>query len=182
MFVGVLPPALIGFLSGIVGLRLRGMFIICLTWFVGLSIMGLSSKMVFLTRGPLGLRSPLLLEKSSSLVYFYIVLLMLLVTYIVLGRVTRSNFGLAFKAIGQNLEAARTSGIHPALYRIFNFTLSCAFAGWLGGFYAHYYGILTPDLLSTNKTVEVLVIAYIGGRGSLWGGVVAVFPLSVPWK
>ena len=63
---------------------------------------------------------------------------------------------LAFPALGQNLEAARSSGIDPTAYRVLNWTLSCALAGWLGGFYAHYYGILTPDLLHTSKTVEVL--------------------------
>jgi branched-chain amino acid transport system permease protein len=62
-------------------------------------------------------------------------------------------------------------------YRVINFTLSCAFAGWLGGFYAHYYGILTPDVMQTSHTVEVLAVAYIGGRGSLWGGALAAFPL-----
>jgi branched-chain amino acid transport system permease protein len=35
----------------------------------------------------------------------------------------------------------------------------------LGGFYAHYYGILTPDVMATSHTVEVLAVAYIGGGG-----------------
>ena len=55
--------------------------------------------------------------------------------------------------------------------------MSCAFAGLLGGFYAHYYGSLTPQtLMHTSKTVEVLAIAYIGGRGTLWGGIAFAFP------
>jgi branched-chain amino acid transport system permease protein len=91
--------------------------------------------------------------------------------------VTKSHFGLAFRAIGQNFDAARASGINPTYYRVFNFTLSAFFAGWLGGFYAHYYGALTPQtLMHTSKTVEVLAIAYIGGRGSLWGGMAVAFP------
>jgi branched-chain amino acid transport system permease protein len=32
--------------------------------------------------------------------------------------------------------------------------------------------------MDTSKTVEVLVITYIGGRGSLWGGALAAFPFS----
>jgi branched-chain amino acid transport system permease protein len=104
---------------------------------------------------------------------------MLLITYVVLNFVVRSPFGLAFKAIGQNMEAARTSGINPLKYRVWNFTISCAFAGWIGSFYAHYYQVITPDLLSTAKTVEVLVVAYIGGRSSLWGGAVAAIPFMV---
>lgn len=176
MFIGVIPAGLMGFLTGIMTLRLRGIFAIALTWFFGLALMGLAIKMVWLTRGSLGLRSPRLLDANSNLPYFYIVLAMLLVTYIIMKWVVRSPIGLAFRAIGQNMEAAKTSGIHPFRYRILNFTLSCAFTGWLGGFYAHYYGLLTPDLMSTSKTVEVLVVAYIGGRTSLWGGAFIAFP------
>jgi branched-chain amino acid transport system permease protein len=30
--------------------------------------------------------------------------------------------------------------------------------------------------MHTSKTVEILAIAYIGGRGSLWGGIAVAFP------
>ena len=98
-------------------------------------------------------------------------------TWYILKRMARSHIGLAFKAIGQNMDAAKTSGINPTRYRIINFTVSCALAGWIGAFYAHFIGILTPDFLHTAKTVEFLVIAYIGGRGTLWGGFAVSFPL-----
>ncbi len=176
MFVGGFSAAILGFLTGVLTLRLRGIFALCLAWFVGLAVMGLALKMVWLTRGPLGLRCPVLFDTPSNLPYLYTILTMVLVTYFVLQRIARSEIGLAFKAIGQNMEAAKTSGVNPVRYRIFNFTVSCAFAGWMGGFYAHYLGILTPDLMDTSKTVEVLVITYIGGRGSLWGGAFAAFP------
>lgn len=176
MFVGAGASALLGFFTGVITLRLRGVFAAVMAWFVGLALMGLATKLVWLTRGPLGLRVPRLIETESNLPYFYVIVAMLVATYLVLGAVTRSRMGLAFTAIGQNMEAARTSGINPTTYRIVNWTLSCALGGWLGGFYAHYYGILTPDLMLTAKTVEVLAIAYIGGRGSLWGGAVVAFP------
>jgi branched-chain amino acid transport system permease protein len=179
VFVGAASAGLLGFVTGVLTLRLRGIFAACLAWFFGLALMGLATKMVWLTRGPLGLRAPRLIETESNIPYYYIILVMLAVTYVISKWVTRSNMGLAFKAIGQNMEAARTSGINPTFYRIVNFTLSCALAGWLGGFYAHYYGILTPDLMHTAKTVEVLAVAYIGGRGSLWGGAAVAFPFII---
>ena len=130
-----------------------------------------------LTRGSLGMAPRPFLETTSNRPYFYIILVMMLVVYITLKLVVRSKFGLAFKAIGQNFDAARASGINPTYYRVFNFTLSAFFAGWLGGFYAHYFGSLTPEtLMHTSKTVEVLAIAYIGGRGSMWGGMAIAFP------
>lgn len=176
MFCGALAAAILGFLAGVLTLRLRGIFALCLTWFIGLALMGLATKMVPLTRGPLGLRCPRLFESLSNLPYYYVIIGMMIVIYIVCQLILRSKLGLAFRAIGQNMEAARSSGINPTFYRIVNFTVSCAFAGWIGGFYAHYYAILTPDVMSTGKTTEVLIVAYIGGRGSLWGGAAVGFP------
>ena len=176
-FLGAFSAGLLGFLTGIVSLRMRGMFAICLTWFVGIALMGLVIKLVDLTRGTLGLSSAFLFGPDApNLYYWYIILFMSLATYVILRKMTLSHMGLAFKAIGQNMDAAKTSGINPTRYRIINFTLSCAFGGWLGGFYANFFGILTPDLLHTIKTVEILVICYLGGRGSLWGGLAFAFP------
>jgi branched-chain amino acid transport system permease protein len=160
-------------------LRLRGIYAAVMAWFVGLELMGIVRNMPDLTRGSLGLAVPSLLESSDNLPYYYVILATLVVTFGVLAWVIRSRFGLAFRAIGQNVAAARASGINPTRYLVINFVLSCAFAGWLGGFYAHYYGILTPDVMLTSHTVEILAIAYIGGRGSLWGAAVVAFPLSI---
>lgn len=175
-FAGALVAALVGFLTGLLTLRLRGIYAAIMAWFVGMALLGLVRNLTDLTRGPRGLNCPTFFENPSNVPYFYVILLMLLVTYGVLKYVTQSHIGLAFKAIGQNIEAAKASGVNPTKYRVINFTLSCFFAGWLGGFYAHYYGILMPDVLHTKRTVEVLAVAYIGGRGSIWGGAVTAFP------
>ncbi len=175
-FLGVIPAALLGFITGVLTLRLRGIFAALMSWFVGLALLGLTRNLTDLTRGPLGLNTPTYLRAASNRPYFYIITVMLLVTYFVLRYITRSHIGLAFKALGQNLDAAQASGINPTFYRVFNFTVQCAFAGWLGGFYAHYYGILTPQLMHTSHTIEVLAVAYVGGRGSIWGGAFTAFP------
>lgn len=178
IWVGAIVAGLLGFLLGMLTLRLRGIFAAVMAWFVGIALLGVVNNLTDLTRGPLGMAPPSLLERGAgNRPYFYIILAMLLVVYITLKLVTKSNYGLAFRAIGQNFDAARASGINPTKYRVFNFTLSAFFAGWLGGFYAHYFGSLTPQtLMHTSKTVEVLAIAYIGGRGSLWGGIAVAFP------
>jgi branched-chain amino acid transport system permease protein len=177
IWVGAILAGVVGFGLGILTLRLRGIFAAVMAWFFGIALMGLVRNLTDITRGPLGMAPRSFLETPSNRPYFYIILVMMLVVYITLRLVTRSHYGLAFKAIGQNFDAARASGINPTKYRVFNFTLSAFFAGWLGGFYAHYFGSLTPQtLMHTSKTVEVLAIAYIGGRGSLWGGMAVAFP------
>ncbi len=179
MFVGGAMAGVVGLLTGMLTLRLRGIYAAVMTWFVGLAVMGLARNMTEITRGSLGLNVPLLLDTSDNLPYYYVILGMLLVTITVLKLVTWSTLGLAFRAIGMNLQSARASGINPTKFLVINFTLSCAFAGWLGGFYAHYYGILTPDIMLTSHTVEILAVAYIGGRGSLWGPAVIAFPMTI---
>lgn len=176
IFLGVIPAAILGFITGVLTLRLRGIFAALMSWFVGLALLGLTRNLTGLTRGPLGLNAPTFLETASNRPYFYIIVVMMVVTYLVLRWITNAHYGLAFRAIGQNIDAARASGINPTYYRVFNFTIQCAFAGWLGGFYAHYYGILTPAIMATSHTVEVLAIAYVGGRGSIWGGAFTAFP------
>lgn len=175
-FLGAIPAAALGFVTGVLTLRLRGIFAALMSWFVGLALLGLTRNWTGLTRGPLGLNTPTYLKTASNLPYFYIIVVMMLFTYFVLRYITRSHIGLAFRALGQNIEAAQASGINPTFYRVFNFTVQCAFAGFLGGFYAHYYGILTPQIMHTSQTVEVLAIAYVGGRGSIWGGAFTAFP------
>ncbi len=177
IWIGALVAGLVGLGLGMLTLRLRGIFAAVMAWFVGIALMGIVRNWTAITRGPLGMHPVTLLETTSNRPYFYIILVMMLVVYIVLKQIVRSHYGLAFKAIGQNFDAARASGINPTYYRVFNFTLSAFFAGWLGGFYAFYFGALTPQtLMHTSKTVEVLAIAYIGGRGSLWGGIAIAFP------
>lgn len=178
IWIGAVVAGLIGLLLGMLTLRLRGIFAAVMAWFVGIALMGIVNNLTEWTRGPLGMAPPSLLARGTgNRPYFYIILLMMLIVYVVLKLITNSNYGLAFRAIGANFDAAKASGINPTKYRVFNFTVSAFFAGWLGGFYAHYFGSLTPmTLMHTSKTVEVLAIAYIGGRGSLWGGIAIAFP------
>jgi len=132
MFAGIIPAAIVGFATGLLTLRLRGLFAAMVAWFVGIALMGVARNLVDLTRGSLGLSVPLLFESTSNRPYYFVILVMTIVILLILTWLTRSNFGLAFRCIGQNMEAARASGINPTRYRVLNFTISCALAGWLG--------------------------------------------------
>ena len=178
IWIGALVAAVVGLGLGVLTLRLRGIFAAVMSWFVGIALMGLCRNMTWLTRGPAGMAPSVLFQSTSNVPYLYVILAMLLVIYVSLNLVTSSHVGLAFRAMGQNYEAACASGINPTFYRVLNFTTSSFFAGWLGGFYAHYVGSLPPvSIMDTSKTIEVLAIAYIGGRGSMWGGVTVAFPM-----
>jgi branched-chain amino acid transport system permease protein len=177
LLLAALATGLVGFLTGILTLPLRGIYVSLMSWFVGMTLMALASAMLKVTRGARGLIVPPLYESASNTAYLYFLLMMALLVYIILRLIIRSRVGLAFRAIGLNFDAAQASGVDPTRYKLLNFTLSCACAGFFGGFYAHFVGIVTPDLMDTGHTLEVMALAYIGGAGSLLGGVFAAFLL-----
>jgi branched-chain amino acid transport system permease protein len=179
LLAGPIVAGALGFVTGVLTLRLRGIYAAVMAWFVGLTLMGLATVAVDITRGKLGLNVPYFFDSPSLRPYFYLLLPIAFGTYVLLKWLTTSNAGLAFRAIGQNFDAARASGVDPTRYRVLNFTVACSLAGLLGVYYAHYIGIITPSIMETKLTVEVLALAYIGGRGSIWGGLVAAF-LVIP--
>lgn len=173
--VAALCSGLVGLFTGVLTLRLRGLFVAIMAWFVALALKALAAVLVDLTRGYLGLFVPPLFETESLLGYFYLLLVLAGIAYFVIRLVVESRVGLAFRAIGQDLDYARASGINPARHKLLAFTLSCALAGLVGGFYGHFVGILTPDVMATDHTVEVIALNIVGGRGSIWGPLVTAF-------
>lgn len=175
MLLGTILSGLVGFLTGLLTLRLRGLFVAIMAWFVAIALKALAAVLVDLTRGYLGLFVPPLFETRSTLLYYYVLLVIVAVIFFVTRSIVKGRIGLAFQAIGQDLDYARASGINPVRYKLIAFTLSCAFAGLLGSFYGHFIGILTPDIMATDHTVEVIALNIIGGRGTIWGPLVAAF-------
>jgi len=105
--------------------------------------------------------------------YFYTILVMSATSLVALLAIANSKIGLFFRAIGQDEDAAKASGVNPTWYRVLNFTVSTGIAGLIGGFYAHFMGILTPSVMETSQTIEIMALAYVGGRGSIWGSLIA---------
>lgn len=175
LIFSVLAAAILGLFLGLLTIRLGGIFAACMTWFVAMAMLSLATIWVTMTRGATGLTIPLLYpDTTSNMPYLLTMTAMLLITYFILSALIRSKAGLAFRAIGQDIQAAAISGVNANYYKIMNFTISCAFAGFIGWFMAHFVGVLTPlGVLHTKVTVEIMVISYIGGRGSLWGGLAA---------
>ena len=179
MPAGAVTAGILGFVLGLLTIRLGGIFASCMTWFVALAMLSAAGNMVDLTSGHAGMTVPLLFETVQNWPYFYLMLAIMIAIYILVTAIIKSNVGMAFKAIGQDIEAAAASGVNAVRYKVMNFTISCALAGLIGGFYAHFIGILTPTVMHTSHTVEVLAMAYIGGRGTIWGPLVSAM-IMVP--
>jgi len=187
LLLGACVAGLFGFATGVVTLRLQGLYLGLTTWFIAEMIRFTISNTPDITRGTLGLNVPPFPSLfgiefprgGGSLSYFYLLAALGGLTLLSLFLIVHSRTGLAFRAIREDQLATESLGVSATRYKLVNFTVGTFFTGLLGAFYAHYLGILspTPEEFGVTRTVEILTIAYIGGRGTLWGSLVAAFLL-----
>ena len=186
MLIGATAAGVLGFLTGVVTLRLQGIFVGLATWFLAEVLRLTISNTPDYTRGMLGLSVkplPDLLgfnfSRAELLPYYYLLLILSIIIFAAAALMVNSRIGLSFKAIREDQLATETLGLSATKYKLINFTTACFFTGLIGAYYAHYIGILTPDTteFGVPRTVEVLTVAYVGGRGTLWGSILAGFLL-----
>lgn len=105
--------------------------------------------------------------------YFEILLLATVAFLAVMSNITRSRIGRAFFAIHHSEIAAGSLGISRGDTKQLAYTLSGASAGLAGAFYAHLVGYLGPDSFGLNRSIEALVVAIVGGLGSIPGQIIS---------
>ncbi|OYD81950.1 branched-chain amino acid ABC transporter ATP-binding protein/permease [Azospirillum brasilense] len=103
--------------------------------------------------------------------YFQITLAVVAGVVWLLRNFVTSPFGRAFFAIHVSEVAAGSIGVPRARTKRNAYMLSAALAGLAGGFYAHLVGYLGPETFGLHRSVEVLVMAVVGGLGTLTGPV-----------
>jgi branched-chain amino acid transport system permease protein len=186
LLIGGACGALMGLFTGLITLRLRGLYLGLTTWFVAEAVRFTISNTPDYTRGMLGLAvdpfpSVLGIDfgRARLLNYYYLLIVLGALIMLAMHFLVRSKIGLAFRAIREDQLATESLGLNATKYKLINFTVACFLTGVLGSFYAHYLGILspTPEEFGVPRTVEILTVCYVGGRGTLWGSLFAGFLL-----
>jgi branched-chain amino acid transport system permease protein len=143
------------------------------------------------TRGPLcitsiphpslGVPGAFTLTISTLPRFYWTSLLTLALTALLYAGLTSFRLGRAFHAVRDNEGLAAAAGISPLKYRMLAFVVSAAVAGGVGALYAHYVAVLCPGELTIGLTVNLLVIVFLGGVGTLRGVVIgAVLFTALP--
>jgi branched-chain amino acid transport system permease protein len=176
MAAGLLLAGVVGAMIGYTCLRMHGPYLAIFT-------MAFSEvfRIIVLTEnevsgGAGGLEVTPLFHTRSDAPYFYLGLALLAGSLGLMTWMTASRWGLFFRAIRENEQAAAAAGVKVVRFRVLVFAIASSFAGLAGAFYAHFIGILTPDIGSVDQMGGVVAMAVIGGAESLPAAVVgAVF-------
>jgi branched-chain amino acid transport system permease protein len=175
--VGVVAAALIGFLLGVVVLRLRGPYLALTTLSFAEITRLVIGNSYNVTRGDLGLSVPAIFE--NRLAYYYLFLAVLVAVQLGLYVLVRSRAGLYLQAIRDDDVAAAGRGVNVVRWKTISFSLSSAICGLAGGIYVHFIMLASPEIGLVLQTGLVMSMVVIGGMGTLIGPVLGAFLVEV---
>ncbi len=171
ILAGGVVAALVGFLIGFPSLRLKGDYLAIVTLGFGEIIRTVFNN-IDAVGGPRGLLG---IPKFSN---FTVIMIFSFISVVVLRNLIESSHGRAMLSIRENELAAELVGINTTRYKVMAFTFGAFFAGLAGGLMAHLIQLAHPTQFGFIKSVEVLIMIYAGGVGSMTGSILAAFGLT----
>jgi branched-chain amino acid transport system permease protein len=119
---------------------------------------------------------------TTKLPYYFAMLLFLVLTLAISRGILSSRPGFYFRAIREDQEAARALGVPARNYKLAAIGISAALTSLGGSLYAQYVLFIDPQsVFPMMLSIQVVLIAILGGVGTLWGPVVGallLIPLS----
>lgn len=109
------------------------------------------------------------LDTASPATFTALVLIAAFASFVLLDAVTRSPFGLVAAAVRQNPVRARALGTPLNRVRMAAYAISAALAAGAGALLAQLNGFVSPDLAGWTLSGLVLIMAVLGGLGSISG-------------
>lgn len=184
MIVAVVIGTVFGAVIALISVRTRAIYFLMITLAIGqvfyswasqdAAITGARRGIAPVTRGEFG---PV---DFRDLTTFYLAaLLIAVVCYLLCRWVGATPFGYALQGIRDSPERMQALGYRIGMYRIGAVTF-VSFIASLGGIIMVFdRAQADPDLVSLGSTLDVLVVAVIGGIGSLGGAFIGALLFSV---
>ena len=185
---GMLAAALVAVPLAMASLRVRGQFLIVITYAFCEIFRYIAINTQFLggTGGIAGLTAPLFFGTKLTKIaatnkggYMILLFLMLSLTAYCSWRISRSRVGYAFAAIREDEIAAVAMGIPVRSYKIMAMMLSAVICAAAGSVQAVFASMVSPELFSSTKSIQILTMVVIGGRMSIPGMIVGGAVLTV---
>jgi branched-chain amino acid transport system permease protein len=107
------------------------------------------------------------IRPAGTLYYFFLAIFAVAVALI--GLLLRSPFGRTLIAIRENPRGARVAGISVERHLWLAFSISCFFTALAGTLYALLFSFVPPEQLHYSTSIELVVIAVLGGMRTFWG-------------
>jgi branched-chain amino acid transport system permease protein len=170
---GIVAGTLLAVLYG-VSVRTRGVYFILITIALGYIIWGAAYRWASFTGGDNGITNvppPAIggVGIQSQTAYYYFVLGVVILCAAGYRIVIASPFGLALRGIKGSESRMRSLGFRTTQHLYAAFVLSGAMASLAGVLYVYYNRFVNPVAASFNISIEVTLMAIVGGSGTIIG-------------
>jgi branched-chain amino acid transport system permease protein len=185
MLVGMVVTGGFAYLIGRPILRLRGNYLAMATLGLGIVVYIIFREAGGATGGNDGLAGIPRLSLGKGLPlwpmerYYYLVWAVAIAIVAVSLNVVNSRIGRALRALHDNEVAASTLGVDVQHYKLQMLVVSAMFASLAGSLYAHFQALVAPSPFNFQASVELVVMATVGGIGSVWGAPLGVAVILV---
>jgi branched-chain amino acid transport system permease protein len=167
--------ALLGYVIGLLALRMRDIYLALATFAFGEAMQWVFLNWEKVTGASNGMRmQPAelfgLKLTNDAHAYPFVIALTAVMLWITVA-LSRSQFGSALRAVRESDVAAMAMGINARAMKQTAFAISAAFAGIAGGMYTLFTSFIHPESLGFQTTILVLTMVVVGGIGSVRGAV-----------
>lgn len=177
ILLGVLVAAALGGATGLLAIRLQGIYFSMVTLAFAQLIYFVALNMEF-TGAEDGLQNVPrralfgLIDVSSNLAMYFMVVLITAFGFFVIYRLVNSPFGQVLKAIRANEPRAISLGFRANRFKLIAFVISASLAGLAGATKAVAFQVVTLADVYWTTSAEALLICILGGIHTLLGPVV----------
>jgi branched-chain amino acid transport system permease protein len=173
VLLGIATAVLVALIFAVLAVRTTGVYFLLLTLALGMIVWGVCQRWTSVTGGENGLRGTVRPEwLADSARFYYFVLAVGLAATLLMWRFVRSPFGLTLKGIRESESRMRSLGYNTTGHLMLGFLFSGLMAGVAGALYAFFNSFVSPSTVALAQSVKGLLMAIIGGVGTLFGGVV----------
>jgi branched-chain amino acid transport system permease protein len=147
-----------------------------ITLALGQCVWGLAYRWNSLTGGDNGINLPhrpqFGIDLADAVTFFYVVFGLFSLSLLLLHILVRSPFGRSLAGIRERELRMKILGYNTWLHKYLAFIIAGAFGGLSGVLWAHTAGIVSPDNVVLTTSVDALLMAVLGGSGTLIGGAI----------
>ncbi|CAN5147999.1 urea ABC transporter permease subunit UrtC [soil metagenome] len=115
---------------------------------------------------------------STKAVLYMITLAFLLGSLILCRWIVTSKLGRVLQGVRDSESRLMFIGYNPLWFKLFVWTLSAVLCGIAGALYVPQVGIINPSEMSPANSIEMVIWAAIGGRGTLLGPIIGAFTVN----